>query len=66
MLEYRRQLQNSQFDIETKKSHTKGKDGKYKTSSKCHDIFTFDIECTSAFLEDGKVIPYRKGMSNEY
>lgn len=66
MLEYRRQLKNSQFDIETKKSHTKGKDGKYKTSFKCHDIFTFDIECSSAFLENGKVIPYRKGMSNEY
>lgn len=32
----------------------------------CDDILTFDIECTSAWLKDGKVIPYEEGKSNEY
>lgn len=66
MVLYQRQFRNFEFNIETKKAHTKSKNGEYKVTSKCHDIFTFDIECTSAFLENGKVIPYRKGETNEY
>lgn len=66
MILYSNQLQNVNFDIETIKSHHKSKDGSYKVTKYCNDIFTFDIECTSYFLEDGKVIPYRKGESNEY
>lgn len=56
------------FNIEETTSHRKVKDRKtdvYK-KKKCHDIFTFDIEVTSAWLEDGQVIGYRKGMPEEY
>lgn len=66
MILYSNQLQNVNFDIETIKSHHKSKDGTYKTTKYCNDIFTFDIECSSYFLENGKVIPYRKGESSEY
>lgn len=63
---YTGQLQHYQFNIEEKKSHHKSKTGDYKTTCKCHDIFTFDIECTSAFIENGRVIPYRKGETADY
>ena len=29
-------------------------------------IITFDIECTSAWICDGQVITYKKGLSNDY
>lgn len=58
----------SQLKLETKRIHHKSKDGEkgnYKT--RCHSIFTFDIEVTSAWIDEkGKVIPYRKGESAEY
>lgn len=66
MIPYAGQLQRYKFNVETKRSHHKGADGKYKTDKYCNDILTFDIECTSAWLEDGKIIPYVKGKSNEY
>ena len=66
MILYEHQLQGYKWDITTKRSHHKGKNGKYKTDKYLNNIITFDIECTSAWLEDGNVIPYRKGMSNDY
>lgn len=66
MIEYFSQLKNFNYDIETVKSHKKDKDGKYKIEKYSNDIFTFDIECTSAWIENGKIIGYRKGEENEY
>lgn len=62
---YINQLKDFQFDIDVKTSHRRNKDGSYKTFY-CNNILTFDIETTSAFIEDGKVIPYTKGKSNDY
>lgn len=66
MIEYFSQLKNFNYDIETVKSHKKNKDGNYKIEKYSNDIFTFDIECTSAWIENGKIIGYRKGEDNEY
>ena len=66
MIKYEGQLRDYKYHIETYKSHHKRKDGTYKVSKYCNDIFTFDIECTSAWLENGQVIGYRTGMSNDY
>lgn len=66
MLLYNGQLKDKQLDIETRKAHKKDKNGKYPVKKFCNSIFTFDIEVTSAWLENGKVIPYRKGESSEY
>lgn len=66
MILYVDQLQTYKFNVETKRSHHKGKDGKYKTDKYCNDILTFDIECTSAWIKDDNIIPYEKGHSNEY
>lgn len=66
MINYNHQLQEYNFKIETIKNHHKGADGKYKTKKYCNNIFTFDIECTSAWLEDDAVIGYRTGEPTEY
>ena len=66
MIPYAGQLRDYKFNVETKRSHHKGKDGKYKTDKYCNDVLTFDIETTSAWIKDGKLIQYEKGHSNEY
>lgn len=66
MIEYIGQLQSYNYDITSIKSHRKNNKGVYPVKKFCNDIFTFDIEVTSAWLENGKVICYRKGKSNEY
>lgn len=66
MILYTDQLKNKTWSIETKRSHHKGKDGKYKKDKYLNNIITFDIECSSAWLKDGKVITYEKGKGNEY
>jgi hypothetical protein len=66
MIKYQGQLKDIDLDIETHKSHHKNKNGGYNVTRYCNSIFTFDIEVTSAWLENGKVIPYRKGESAEY
>lgn len=63
---YANQLQNYIMGIEKHRKHHKQKDGKSATDYYCNSILTFDIETSSAWLENGKVIPYRKGESNEY
>lgn len=66
MILYSDQLRNYKFNIETKRSHHKGKDGKYKKDKYSNDILTFDIECTSAWIREGSVIKYEKGHSNDF
>lgn len=66
MILYSDQLRNYKFNIETKRSHHRGKDGKYKKDKYSNDILTFDIECTSAWIREGSIIKYEKGHSNDY
>ena len=66
MIPYNGQLKEFDYDIETHKSHHKNKNGVYKVTKYCNNIFTFDIECSSAWLENGKVIGYRKGETSDY
>ena len=63
MIEYKGQLKEVQFNIRKKRNHNKnGKDKFY-----CDDIFTFDIETTSAWInEHGNVIKYHAGRDAEY
>lgn len=65
MIKYSRQLAETELNIETVKSHYK-KNGKYTIKKFCNSIMTFDIEVTSAWLENGKVIEYKKGKENDY
>ena len=64
MEKYESQIINADFSYETKHSYTKKQ--KNKRTRYCNDIFCFDIETTSAWIENGKIIPYRKGESSEY
>lgn len=65
MIEYNNQLKECEYDIETRRSYSK-KNGN-KITRYCNDIFVFDIETTSAWLnKKGKVIGYKKGKSNDY
>lgn len=65
MIPYNHQLKDYQYNIELKKSHHKKDDG-YKVTKYNNSIITFDIETTSAWLENGKIIPYRKGETEDY
>ena len=67
MILYTDQLKDQKWNITTKRSHHKGKDGKYKTDKYLNDIITFDIECTSAWIDEtGQIITYKKCMGNDY
>ena len=66
MIEYTNQMQITDLDIEIHRSHHKKKNGKSSITKYCNSIMTFDIEVSSAWLENGKVIPYRKGESADY
>lgn len=66
MIEYTNQMQTTDLDIEIHRSHHKKKNGKSPITKYCNSIMTFDIEVSSAWLENGKVIPYRKGKSEKY
>jgi len=65
MLKYENQLRDIGLDIEKKQSYSK-KNGR-KITKYCNDILVLDIEVTSAWIdENGNIIGYRKGESNEY
>lgn len=65
MIEYTNQMKNVRYNIETKRSYTKKKGTTYHRY--CNDILTFDIEVTSAWIdENGKIKGYEKGKSAEY
>lgn len=66
MFLYDNQLTTYKYQIRTRKSHHKNKDGSYTVTNYCDDIFVFDIETTSAWLENDKVIAYKKGCSADY
>lgn len=63
MIEYNGQLKEEKFNIRKVRSHHKnGKDKYY-----CDDIFTFDIETTSAWVNEyGNIIRYKPGKDAEY
>ena len=63
MIPYTGQMKDYSFDVEVHKSKKKGKNITTKYSN---SILTFDIEVSSAWLENGKVIGYRKGESADY
>ena len=65
MIKYNHQLQEYKFNIEKITSHHK-KGGKYKKTKYCNNILTFDIECTSAWIDNDKIIVYEKGRTNDY
>lgn len=67
MILYDGQLKDYEFNRERKRSHHKDKEGKYRTEIYCNNIVTFDIECSSAWLdEDGNIITYEKGKPEKY
>lgn len=66
MIEYSGNLLDRQFNIISKKSHHKNKEGGYTVTKTCEDIFTFDIETTSAWLDGDKIIPYVEGKDAEW
>lgn len=64
---YAGQLKDFKFNTKKTYSSKKDEDGHRIKRVKCYDIFTFDIEVTSAFMDDkGKVMPYEKGYPAEY
>ena len=63
MIEYRDQRKDYKFNKHVKRNHH----DKEKNKTYCDDIFTFDIETTSAWInEHGNVIRYRKGLPGDY
>lgn len=60
---YTGQLKDYKFEKETVINKKKGKS---VCTTYCNSILTFDIEVTSAWLENGKVIGYKKGKSADY
>lgn len=59
MYKYSGQLKNAKFNF--KRAVVKGERVK-----KCLDIFTFDIEVTSAWMKDDKLIAYEPGHDNDF
>ena len=66
MILYNHQLKDFKWNIETKRSHHKNKEGVYKKYKYLRNIITFDIECSSAWIENDKVISYYKGKDADY
>ena len=61
---YLNQMQNERYEIEVTRSYSKKQGTSYHRY--CNDILTFDIETTSAWLENGKIKGYETGHDNEY
>ena len=62
-------LKNVDFNIESKITHVKNTKAKNKpyTKSRCYDIFTFDIEVSSMWLDEQfNIVQYRPGESEDY
>ena len=63
---YNGQLQNVKFNKRTTRKRKRSEDDK-TVRHYCEDIFTFDIEVTSGWIDHtGRVIPYRVGEDAEY
>lgn len=64
---YNGQLKDYKFNIKKSYSSKKDEAGHHIKIFKCFDIFTFDTEASSAWIDnDGNVIEYSKGKSDEY
>ena len=64
---YNHQLLERKMNIRKYRNHHKQKDGKSSTQYFCDDILTFDIEVTSAWIdENNNIIGYEKGFSSDY
>ena len=64
---YNHQLLERKINIRKYRNHHKQKDGKSSTQYFCDDILTFDIEVTSAWIdENNNIIGYEKGFSSDY
>lgn len=62
-------LKDVSFNIESKTLHRKNPKAKEKTYTKslCYDIFTFDIEVSSMWLDEQfNIVQYRPGESEDY
>lgn len=62
-------LSDFPFNIEEKTVHVKNKKAKNKPykKSKCYDIFTFDIEVSSFWLDEKfNIVPYTKNKPEDY
>lgn len=66
MILYNHQLMQEELNIRKVRSHHKKQEGKSNSKYYCDDVFTLDIETTSAWLKNGKPIGYTKGHDNEY
>ena len=64
MIEYAHQMRVYDYTIVERKKRPKKK--RSKVEKYIDNILTLDIEVTSAWLEKGKVIGYRKGLDSEY
>ena len=63
MERYKGQIKNYKWNIRKKRSHH----GKEHNQAFCDDVLTFDIETTSAWInEHGNIIRYRPGRSGDY
>lgn len=64
---YKGQLKTAQYNIREYMIKGKVPAGEKKKRKACEDIFTFDIETSSFWLDDkGNVIEYHPGESSEY
>ena len=61
MIQYLNQMKY--FDYKT---HNKNKSKKSKQTKLCDNIMTFDIEVTSAWIENGKIIGYEPNHTADY
>ena len=63
---YEGQFKKYKFNTKTYYKKEKDDEGHHIKVKKCYDIFTFDIEVSSGYIEDGKVIGYVPGKPEEY
>ena len=65
MIKYVHQLKDATYNYKKTRSYKKGRGSKYTLN--CNDILTFDIEVTSAWIDEkSDIIGYRTGEDNEY
>lgn len=63
---YNHQMSDFEYDIEMHRTKAHRKGEKTTITKYCNDIFVLDIEVTSAWLYNGKVIGYHEGEDESY
>lgn len=66
MVLYEHQILERPLELRKHRSHHKKQEGKSNVTYYCDDIMTLDIETTSAWLKNNKVIGYEKGHESDY